>query len=371
MITRLIRWINIVGLITLDFFCPLETMAQQSINGGGIGIKNNIGSVEFSIGQVDYGVSNTNAGIQSMGIQQPFFILKQGLVSSLACDTITLIGDKIQEKKEYLGGALISYKGGNGGFSKGSELTSIQVTGLNLTIHPTNLAKGNGLLEMTLSGKPIGSGFAYFNISVGGKNCLIKIPVFEEGVTVSNINCGNIEVEPPSIGLNQVYNGKIKIKYSDTNGKIFPSDTIAISKQNASFKLIANKTKLAEKEGILVFDLMGKAEKTGFLNFKLKVAEKECPVNIVISGNEIEVPNFFSPNEDGINEFWYIPALAFYPEAKIIIFDRYGKVISSLNGSQSWNGRMNGIPVASGDYWYTIQFNNSTPPIKGNITLIR
>lgn len=95
---KIMNYYSVITYLLLPFFMN----AQQSFNGGGIGIKNNIGSVEFSIGQVDYGVSNTNAGIQSMGIQQPFYILKQGLVSSLACDTITLIGDKIQEKRNTL-----------------------------------------------------------------------------------------------------------------------------------------------------------------------------------------------------------------------------------------------------------------------------
>ena len=162
-----------------------------------------------------------------------------------------------------------------------------------------------------------------------------------------------------------------EFKYSDTNGKIFPADTISIKNSNASFKLMSNKTKLALDEGVLTFDLIGKADKKGWLEFKINVVDEECPVRIIISENEMDAPNFFSPNEDGVNEYWYVPALAFYPKAKIIIFDRYGKIISTLDGTQSWNGTMNGIPMASGDYWYTIQLDQKLPPLKGNITLIR
>jgi gliding motility-associated-like protein len=352
-------------------FLPFLMDAQQSFNGGGIGIKNSFGSVEFSMGQVDYGVSNTVAGIQSMGIQQPFFVIKPGAITSLLCDSLTFVGDAILEKEEYMGGVFIAYKGGNGGFIKGSNINSLNVNGLIATIHPTNLAKGNGLLELSISGVPSGTGLAYFNISVGGKNCLIEVPVKEERPMVSNLNCGNILVEPPAIGVNQAFNGKINIQYSKTNGKIFPTDTISIKNSNASFKLMANKTKLALDEGVLTFDLIGKADKKGWLEFKIKVVDEECPVRIIISENEMDAPNFFSPNEDGVNEYWYVPALAFYPKAKIIIFDRYGKIISTLDGTQSWNGTMNGIPMASGDYWYTIQLDQKLPPLKGNITLIR
>ena len=358
-------------LVIPYFLLPFSMYAQQSFNGGGIGIKNSFGSVEFSMGQVDYGVSNTIAGIQSMGIQQPYFVIKPGAITSLLCDSLTFVGDAILEKEEYMGGVFIAYKGGNGGFIKGSNINSLNENGLVATIHPTNLAKGNGLLEISISGVPSGIGLAYFNISVGGKNCLIEVPVKEESPIVSNVNCGNILVEPPAIGINQAFNGKINIQYSKTNGKTFPTDTISIKNPNASFKLMSSKTKLALDEGVLTFDLIGKADKKGWLEFKLKVADKECPVRIIISEDKMEAPNFFSPTEAGVNEYWYVPALAFYPKAKIIIFDRYGKIISSLNGTQSWNGTMNGIPMPSGDYWYTVQLDSKLPPLKGNITLIR
>ena len=227
---KILNYFSVIPYLLLPFFMD----AQQSFNGGGIGIKNSFGSVEFSMGQVDYGVSNTVAGIQSMGIQQPFFVIKPGAVTSLLCDSLTFVGDAILEKEEYMGGVFIAYKGGNGGFIKGSNINSLNVNGLLATIHPTNLAKGNGLLELSISGVPSGTGLAYFNISVGGKNCLIEVPVKEERPMVSNLNCGNILVEPPAIGVNQTFNGKINIQYSKTNGKIFPNDTISIKNSHAS-----------------------------------------------------------------------------------------------------------------------------------------
>jgi hypothetical protein len=71
---KFLNYFSVIHYLLMPFFMD----AQQSFNGGGIGIKNSFGSVEFSIGQVDYGVSNTIAGIQSMGIQQPYFVIKPG-----------------------------------------------------------------------------------------------------------------------------------------------------------------------------------------------------------------------------------------------------------------------------------------------------
>ena len=115
---KIMNYYSVITYLLLPFFMN----AQQSFNGGGIGIKNSFGSVEFSMGQVDYGVSNTVAGIQSMGIQQPFFVIKPGAVNSLLCDSLTFVGDAILEKEEYMGGVFIAYKGGNGGFIKGSSI---------------------------------------------------------------------------------------------------------------------------------------------------------------------------------------------------------------------------------------------------------
>jgi gliding motility-associated-like protein len=71
----------------------------------------------------------------------------------------------------------------------------------------------------------------------------------------------------------------------------------------------------------------------------------------------IDYPKFFTPNGDGYNDTWNIKGIADQPNAKIYIFDRYGKLIKQLSPiSNGWDGTFNGEEVPSTDYWFTVEF---------------
>lgn len=70
----------------------------------------------------------------------------------------------------------------------------------------------------------------------------------------------------------------------------------------------------------------------------------------------LSVPNFISPNGDGVNDTWSVRGIQTYQGATIKIFDRYGKVFvdRKLTNSYEWDGRYLGRAVPSDDYWYII-----------------
>jgi len=71
----------------------------------------------------------------------------------------------------------------------------------------------------------------------------------------------------------------------------------------------------------------------------------------------IDYPPFFTPNQDGINETWNIEALSNQRNAKIYIFDRYGKMLKQLSPSgDGWDGTFNGKPMPSQDYWFKVEY---------------
>jgi gliding motility-associated-like protein len=87
---------------------------------------------------------------------------------------------------------------------------------------------------------------------------------------------------------------------------------------------------------------------------------------------EPSVPNAFSPNGDGINDFWVIKSLEFYPDATIQIFNRYGQPVYLSTGySQPWNGKFKGVDLPVGTYYYIINPKNGRNIIKGAVTIIR
>jgi gliding motility-associated-like protein len=88
--------------------------------------------------------------------------------------------------------------------------------------------------------------------------------------------------------------------------------------------------------------------------------------------NSIEVANTFSPNGDGINDFWNIKYIDTYPNATVEIFDRYGaKVFFSRGYSVPFDGNFNSEPLPVGTYYYIIDPKNGKQKKSGSLTLIR
>lgn len=70
-------------------------------------------------------------------------------------------------------------------------------------------------------------------------------------------------------------------------------------------------------------------------------------------------PNFFTPNGDGKNDLWNIYYFDAQPNAKIYIYDRFGKLITGLTPqSPGWDGTYNGKLLPSDDYWFMVEFKD-------------
>lgn len=82
-----------------------------------------------------------------------------------------------------------------------------------------------------------------------------------------------------------------------------------------------------------------------------------------------EMPNVFTPNGDGVNDFWKLPFSGGNSEKQVFILNRWGNLITqgSLNGFY-WDGKdANGNAVSDGVYFYKVSDTN----ISGVIQLIR
>lgn len=87
---------------------------------------------------------------------------------------------------------------------------------------------------------------------------------------------------------------------------------------------------------------------------------------------KLSVPNAFSPNGDGINDEWNVKYLNTYPNATVIILNRYGeKVYSGGSQAKGWDGRYSGTDAPAGTYYYLIDPRNGRRVTSGAITLIR
>ncbi len=102
-----------------------------------------------------------------------------------------------------------------------------------------------------------------------------------------------------------------------------------------------------------------------------------CGITEGVIARELSVddfPKFFTPNGDGINDFWQYIVPEEDGEIKvdrIWIFDRYGFLIVQIDpSSEGWDGSYRGKALPSSDYWFKA-VSSSNQNIRGHFTLKR
>lgn len=87
----------------------------------------------------------------------------------------------------------------------------------------------------------------------------------------------------------------------------------------------------------------------------ISVIDEENCTDLKASVTILNYPRFFTPNDDGFNDTWNITGLN--PDAKIFIFDRYGKLLKQIStNGLGWDGTYNGQMLFSSDYWFTVTY---------------
>ena len=88
----------------------------------------------------------------------------------------------------------------------------------------------------------------------------------------------------------------------------------------------------------------------------------------------VGIPNTFSPDGDGYNEYWSISRISLYPDAEVIVMNRWGQVVwrSERGYPVPWDGRgTDGKILPMDSYHYAIDLNNGDKPIVGHVTIVR
>ncbi|PBQ31582.1 hypothetical protein CNR22_07315 [Sphingobacteriaceae bacterium] len=112
------------------------------------------------------------------------------------------------------------------------------------------------------------------------------------------------------------------------------------------------------------------ASKGVCLESKQRVITVEIP-------SKMEIPNVFTPNNDGVNDFFFLKS-ANLTKIHAVIIDRWGKTVYELTsetGNISWDGKnAAGKDVAEGTYFYIIKASGSDTQefnTKGTLSIYR
>jgi gliding motility-associated-like protein len=93
-----------------------------------------------------------------------------------------------------------------------------------------------------------------------------------------------------------------------------------------------------------------------FVNMSRLIVENKDGCGLVKEVLQYSSSSILTPNGDGANDYWNLKGLngSIYKNAKIFIFDRYGKLKQLNPYGVGWDGNYNGNSLPSDDYWYTI-----------------
>ncbi len=109
---------------------------------------------------------------------------------------------------------------------------------------------------------------------------------------------------------------------------------------------------------ITVTDINGCNQDTSFI---IATMTSEC------------VPNVFSPNGDGLNDFWSLEDTFLYEDSEVRIYGRFGKLLfRSIGYHKKWDGTCEGgKDVPDGVYFYSIEIAHGFDPLMGTVTILR
>jgi gliding motility-associated-like protein len=82
---------------------------------------------------------------------------------------------------------------------------------------------------------------------------------------------------------------------------------------------------------------------------------------------------FFSPNGDGINDYFEIGEIQRYPNNEVWVYDSAANLVFNVKGyTNDWQGTINGNPLPKASYLYRVDADsNGTPDYQGWIYLTR
>ncbi|MCH7396490.1 gliding motility-associated C-terminal domain-containing protein [Belliella sp. DSM 107340] len=148
---------------------------------------------------------------------------------------------------------------------------------------------------------------------------------------------------------------------------------------NATTRVLRWEIDLLEASGEVEMTLNVEAQNSGQISNTARVASRELDINVedndaTITHVQIEmnIPNVFTPNGDGINDTWVIEGIThFFSTNKLIVVNRWGvEVFRTDNYDNDWNGGN----LTEGAYFYqltAIDHEGREQVFTGYVTILR
>lgn len=107
-------------------------------------------------------------------------------------------------------------------------------------------------------------------------------------------------------------------------------------------------------------------------------AEKRCHAYDTIAvfvtpSDDVVFYNTFTPNADGNNDTWYIGNITKYPNNRLEIYNRNGKLVFKQHGYDNlWDGKSYlGETLPATTYYYIMDLGNNAGVYKGTVSIVK
>ncbi|CAL2102733.1 conserved protein of unknown function precursor containing a type B C-terminal secretion signal [Tenacibaculum sp. 190130A14a] len=138
---------------------------------------------------------------------------------------------------------------------------------------------------------------------------------------------------------------------------------------NNQIPITTNYTNSIPNEEVITVKLINKANPNCFKTTTFRLIASNCSEPEPV--DQTEFPNYFTPNNDALNDYWPNNTNNKFGIKRITIYNRFGTKLVELNQLDlGWDGTYNGQPMPSNDYWYKAEMLNGNV-LKGNFSLIR
>jgi len=204
--------------------------------------------------------------------------------------------------------------------------------------------------------------------------------------TIANLAAGNYRLDITNGACGHIIIGYVVGEDSEdlpppsvSNVQLCSSGSALLSVNNASATTLyrlyddANGTQpLAEQTGGR-FNVTVAGNRSYFISQLNGTCESSrAEVKVTVGLSTLNIANTFTPNGDGINDYWEISNIENYPNATVQVFNRYGqKLFESKGYSKPFDGTYSGKKLAAGVYYYIINLSTNCNLLSGSLTILR
>ena len=99
----------------------------------------------------------------------------------------------------------------------------------------------------------------------------------------------------------------------------------------------------------------------------------EIEVNVTGSDECLIIQEIITPNNDGFNDTWKIRNIHLFPDAEVLVYNRWGKLVFKTRNisDNEWDGTSDGVVLPTDSYHYILHLNDGSKPKTGVVSIIK